>query len=133
MLTLRTFVIIMQSWEVIFLNERLKQLRDALGLSQEDFGKRIGSARNTIANYELGRRKPSKTILKAICREFRVNYFWLTEGELPMFSGTPESVVDEIAEDYNLDDLDKKIIEKYLELPEDKRKAIKEYLKSIFT
>lgn len=50
-----------------------------------------------------------------------------------MFSGTPESVVDEIAEDYNLDDLDKKIIEKYLELPEDKRKAIKEYLKSIFT
>lgn len=133
MLTLRTFVIIMQSWEVIFLNERLKQLRDALGLSQEDFGKRIGSARNTIANYELGRRKPSKTTLKAICREFRVNYFWLTEGELPMFSGTPESVVDEIAEDYNLDDLDKKIIEKYLELPEDKRKAIKEYLKSIFT
>jgi hypothetical protein len=123
----------MQSWEVIFLNERLKQLRDALGLSQEDFGKRIGSARNTIANYELGRRKPSKTTLKAICREFRVNYFWLTEGELPMFSGTPESVVDEIAEDYNLDDLDKKIIEKYLELPEDKRKAIKEYLKSIFT
>ena len=115
------------------MNERLKQLRDALGLSQEDFGKRIGSARNTIANYELGPRKPSKTTLKAICREFRVNYFWLTEGELPMFSGTPESVVDEIAEDYNLDDLDKKIIEKYLELPEDKRKAIKEYLKSIFT
>ena len=66
-------------------------------------------------------------------REFRVNYFWLTEGKGDMFTGTPESVVDEIAEDYNLDDIDKKIIEKYLELSADQRQVLKEYLKSIFT
>lgn len=50
-----------------------------------------------------------------------------------MFTGTPESVVDEIAEDYNLDGIDKKIIEKYLELSADQRQVLKEYLKSIFT
>ena len=71
--------------------------------------------------------------LEGICREFRVNYFWLTEGKGDMFTGTPESVVDEIAEDYNLDDIDKKIIEKYLELSADQRQVLKEYLKSIFT
>lgn len=38
------------------MNERLKLLRETLKLSQDEFGKRIGSARNTIANYELGRR-----------------------------------------------------------------------------
>ena len=114
-------------------NERIKLLREALELSQEEFGKRIGSARNTIANYELGRRNPSNTVLNAICRTFRVNYFWLTEGKGDMFTGTPESVVDEIAEDYNLDDIDKKIIEEYLELSADQRQVLKEYLKSIFT
>ena len=39
------------------------------------------------------------------------------------------NVVEEIAEDYNLDEYDKKIIEKYLELPEDQRLVIKKYLK----
>lgn len=114
------------------MNERLKMLRETLGLSQDEFGKRIGSARNTIANYELGRRKPSNTTVMAICNEFRANYLWLTEGKGDMFSGTPQSVVDELAEDYKLDDIDKKIIEKYLELSEKERAVIKEYLKSIF-
>lgn len=114
------------------MNERLKILRESLGLSQEEFGNRIGSARNTIANYEIGRRNPSNTVVKSICREFRVNYFWLTEGKGDMFVGTPQDVVDEMAEDYNLDDLDKKIIQKYLELNADQRKVLKDYLKSIF-
>lgn len=50
-----------------------------------------------------------------------------------MFVGTPQTVVDEIAEDYNLDDIDKKIVEKFLELSPDQRKVLKDYLKSIFT
>lgn len=108
-------------------------LRKELGLSQDSFGKKLGVTGTAVSRIEKGERALTEQMALSICREFRVNYYWLTEGELPMFSGTPESVVDEIAEDYNLDDLDKKIIEKYLELPEDKRKAIKEYLKSIFT
>lgn len=108
-------------------------MRKELGLSQDAFGKKLGVTGTAVSRIEKGERALTEQMALSICREFRVNYYWLTEGELPMFSGTPESVVDEIAEDYNLDDLDKKIIEKYLELPEDKRKAIKEYLKSIFT
>ena len=50
-----------------------------------------------------------------------------------MFTTTPESVVEELAEDFKLDDIDKKIIEKYLELSDDQRKVIKEYIQSIFT
>ena len=50
-----------------------------------------------------------------------------------MFTGTPENVVDEIAEDYSLDEVDKKIIENYLKLSDEQRNTIKEYLKSIFT
>ncbi len=50
-----------------------------------------------------------------------------------MFTGTPESVIDEIAEDYKLDDIDKKILEKYLSLTVEERAVIKKYLKDIFT
>ena len=114
-------------------SERLRQLRKDLGMSQEEFGRRIGVSNTAISKLEKNERNLTEQTAKPICREFRVNYFWLTEGKGDMFTGTPESVVDEIAEDYNLDDIDKKIIEKYLELSADQRQVLKEYLKSIFT
>ena len=114
-------------------SERLRQLRKDLGMSQEEFGRRIGVSNTAISKLEKNERNLTEQTAKSIFREFRVNYFWLTEGKGDMFTGTPESVVDEIAEDYNLDDIDKKIIEKYLELSADQRQVLKEYLKSIFT
>ena len=67
------------------MNERIKKIREAIGLTQEVFGKRIGSARNTIANYENGNRNPSNSVLLSICREFNVNETWLRTGEGEMF------------------------------------------------
>lgn len=112
--------------------ERVKELRKSLNLTLEKFGEKLGVGKTAISNIEKGNRNLTEQMALAICREFRVNYYWLTKGEEPMFIGTPANVVDEIAEDYNLDDYDKKIIEKYLELSEDQRCVIKTYLKSIF-
>ena len=114
------------------MKDRLKALRKELGMSQEEFGEKIGSARNTIANYEIGRRAPSNAIVMSICREFNVNYLWLTEGEGDMFNSTPQDIVDELAEDFHLDNLDKKIIVEYLKLDEKQRAVIKDYLKNVF-
>ena len=113
--------------------ERIRELRKNLGLSQDAFGKRLGVTGTAISRYEKGERSLTEQMALSICREFHVNYHWLTNGDGPMFIGTPQSVVDEIVEDYNLDELDKKIIEKYLELSEENRRIVKEYLKSIFT
>lgn len=113
--------------------ERVKEIRKTLSLTLEKFGEKLGVGKTAISKIEKNERNLTEQMALSICREFRVNYYWLTEEQLPMFTGTPENIVDEIAEDYNLDEIDKKIIEKYLELSEDKRRTIKEYLKSIFT
>lgn len=102
-------------------------------MSQEEFGKKVGVSNTAISKIEKAERNLTEQMILSICREFRVNYFWLTEGKGEIFSGTPETVIDELAEEYNLDNLDRKIIEKYLSLNEDNRRVIKEYLKSIFT
>lgn len=114
-------------------NERLRKLRNELHLSQDGMGKRLGVTRGALCKIELGDRNLTEQMILAICREFRVNYYWLTKGDLPMFTDTPENVVDEIAEGYSLDEVDKKIIENYLKLSDEQRNTIKEYLKSIFT
>lgn len=67
------------------MNERIKMVREYYRLTQDEFGKRIGSARNTIANYESGNRSPSNSVVLSICREFNVNEGWLRTGEGEMF------------------------------------------------
>lgn len=67
------------------LKDRIKALRKELDINQEQFGNTIGVARNTIANYEIGNRAPMESVLKSICREFNVDYRWLTTGEGDMF------------------------------------------------
>jgi transcriptional regulator with XRE-family HTH domain len=67
------------------MNSRIKMIRTKNDMTQDEFGKRIGSARNTIANYENGNRVPSNAVITSICREFNVNETWLRTGEGEMF------------------------------------------------
>lgn len=67
------------------MNERLKKLRKALDLTQQEFADRIGIKRNSFANYETGRNTPIDAIIVSICREFNVNEDWLRDGIGDMF------------------------------------------------
>ncbi|MFR4200837.1 MAG: helix-turn-helix domain-containing protein [Flavonifractor plautii] len=67
------------------MNERIKELRKALGLTQQKFADKIGVKQNTVAQYEMGRNQPIDTVIALICREFNVNEDWLRYGEGEMF------------------------------------------------
>ena len=67
------------------MNIRIKMIRDNAELTQDAFGKRIGSARNTIANYENGNRTPSNAVITSICKEFGICEKWLRTGEGEMY------------------------------------------------
>lgn len=113
--------------------ERIRELRKALGLSQDAFAKRLGVTGTAVSRYEKGERSLTEQMALSICREFRVNYYWLTEGQGEMFVAMPDSAIDEIVDEYDLDEDDEKMLRKWLELPADHRKIIKDYLRSIFT
>jgi len=67
------------------LKERIKALRKALGLSQSEFGKRLGKALRTIQNWELGVSKIPESELRLIAETFNISYHWLKTGEGEMF------------------------------------------------
>lgn len=67
------------------MNERLRKLRRMLDLTQQEFADKIGMKRNTIANYETDRNKPSNSVISLICREFNVSEPWLRTGQGEMF------------------------------------------------
>lgn len=67
------------------MNNRIKEVRKSLALTQEAFAERIGMKRNSVAMLESGGRTPSELAITAICREFGVNRIWLETGAGEMF------------------------------------------------
>ncbi len=67
------------------MNERIRQLRKELGLTQQQFADKIGTSRANIGKYEVSANAPSSAIISLICREFNVNETWLRDGSGNMF------------------------------------------------
>lgn len=74
------------------INERIRELRKTLNMSQTDFAKQLGTTRDVIGNIEYDRLKrpdQKETLYKLICKEFNVNEEWLRTGEGEMFAEVP--------------------------------------------
>lgn len=110
------------------INDRIFILRNELGLSMEKFGLGIGVTKSSINKLEKGDNNPSERTLKLICSAYNVNYYWLTKGLGEMFTAIPDTIIDEVVDEFNLDKNDRFIIESYLELKEDDRAAVKKFL-----
>lgn len=67
------------------MKDRIKQLRQTLDLTQEEFGKRIGLVKSGISRIENGTTGTTEQTLRSMCREFGASYLWLTTGEGSMF------------------------------------------------
>ena len=74
----------------VSVNERLKLLRLALKLNQEEFGKKVGVSNTAISKLEKSERNVTDQMIISICREFNVNEEWFRTGEGKMFIELPE-------------------------------------------
>lgn len=112
-------------------SERVKEIRKTLDLTMEKFGEKLGVGKTAISNIESGNRNLTEQMSKAICREYNVNYDYLMYGEGEMFDDLPQTIVDELCVQYDLNDFDKALVEMYVSLPSGSRERIKEYMKQL--
>lgn len=112
--------------ELNSLGKRIKKLRIALSLSQREFGERIGIVKTAVSKIENGENSPREQTIMSICREFDVNESWLKEGIGDMFSNTSEDLFDQLANKYNLDEFDIKVIKRYVNFSNEQRHLIKD-------
>lgn len=64
---------------------RVKILRQALGMSQTDFGTKIGVTRGVINNLDRGLTDLQDPLLSLICSVFNARREWLETGKGEMF------------------------------------------------
>ena len=77
-------------------NERIKEVRKSLGLTLDKFGQRIGLKKSAVSLIENGKNSVTDANIKAICREFGVDYIWLTTGDGEMFVETDDDFIERI-------------------------------------
>ena len=77
----------------ISINDRIKIVRKQLGLSQPEFGKRLGVSRDVIANIErtAGTVTPNELLIDHICSVYGVDPIWMETGEGEMFHKPSEA------------------------------------------
>lgn len=112
--------------------ERVKEVRKALGLTLDKFGEKVGVKKQTVSRIENGVNNVTDQMVLSICREFNVNYDFLMNGEGEMFDDLPQTVLDELCAQYDLDDLDRSIVQMYLEMPEQVRNYLKQEIRKRF-
>lgn len=76
--------------------ERIREIRKALGLTLEKFGEKIGMKKNSVSQLENGKNSVTEQVVKAICREYNVDYMWLTTGDGEMFIDTDDDFIERI-------------------------------------
>ena len=76
------------------INQRIKELRLELGLSQAKFAKAISISNGYIAGLELGNRNVNDRLIKLICITFNVREEWLKNGQGNMFNEAPNQLAD---------------------------------------
>ena len=113
--------------------ERVKEVRKSLDLTLEKFGEKVGVTKQTVSRIENGVNNLTEQMTKSICREFGVDYIWLTTGEGEMFVETDDDFMEKIDRIMiDEDDARRNLFKFMLELSMDDIKAIDRIIDKVF-
>lgn len=117
------------NYSEIYVAQRIKQLRQAKGLTQKAFAVSLGIVQGYLSGIEQGKKIPSYTLLMAICHIHGVSEEWLFGGTdlEPLRTQQPQDVsleremqgiplLKSIPADFP-DDIDERLISDYIRIP----------------
>ena len=98
-------------------NERIKQIRSVLNISQREFSRQIFISQSSYGEIETGVRNVNDRIIQLISTRFNVNKRWLKTGAGEMFNAEkPDLQLEHLIDIYN--QLDKPLQEYLIEQSE---------------
>lgn len=111
------------------IHERIKQVRDYYGLSQEEFGDKINiKTRAHISALERGKRNVTDRIISDVCRVYGINRRWLETGEGEMRSNESAFIEVVMTSLGDLEPIDQAIIKTYLLLDKKYKEGFRQFL-----
>lgn len=75
------------------INDRLKLIRETIGLNQASFAELFEVSQRTLSNWETGRNEPSLEVLQKLYLSYRVNLNWLLSGNGQMILDLSDNLI----------------------------------------
>ena len=113
------------------INERLKLLRKELGLTQIEFGEKIGLKKSAASQVEKDGYSINPRLLQLICSTFNISEKWLTEGKGDIYTSDEEAILDKLAGMYDLSESQMIFAKQWLQLPATAKDAVVDYIVSV--
>lgn len=109
------------------MKDRIKAVRKKFGLTQAEFSVKLGLSPTSAAAWEKKDAQiPTESMQLLICRTFGINKEWLESGIGEMEETRNKSLLDTIADSYNLSDLERDVISVFLEMDDSQKKVFLE-------
>ena len=112
---------------------RIKEIRKALKMTQNEFAESLQINRVTVGNWEIGKAHCPNRSLVQISAMFNVSMDWLTKGKGEMFVESAESIVEDVMRDNpQFGDIERSIVRNWLRIPHDERLRILDTISKVF-
>ncbi len=105
------------------ISEQLSKIRKLHKLTMKEVAEAIGISLSAYQKYENGTRDVSTATLSKLADFYHVTTDYLLRRE----TGEPE-IIDQLASEFNMTALEKKILDNYLSLPKNIRTDLMEFL-----
>lgn len=114
------------------INERFREVREHLNLSQDEFATKANRTRSEIKNIEYNKTSPKEEVIKAVCAAHNINRKFLELGEEPKILPDTDEEAEFITEllmdtDDPVADIIKSIMGVYRSLDADDKTKFREF------
>lgn len=113
------------------INDRIRALREELGLSQTAFGEPIGLSRDEVKNIEYKKTAPKEITIPLICKEYSVSEAWLRDGiGEPYLKREDDDDLKVIFDEIGVpdDEVIKAIVKSYWQLSDSDKAAVRQFI-----
>ena len=107
---------------------QIKIFRKSLKKTQAEFGELLGTGRDVISNYEIGRVKPTDTFIQLLVSKYNVSEEWLRTGQGEMLQKSETTLFAAFAKRYDLTPAEQQVARYLLALSSDERQQILKHL-----
>lgn len=113
------------------MHNRIKLIRNELGLNQKNFANKLGIGQSTLAMIEVGKRSLNERHIKLICSQFTVNEEWLRTGLGNIFNDS-DDLYELFGYQINtMTEVEKNFLINFLKLSSEERQLTIKYLKKL--
>ena len=114
------------------INQRIRNLRKELGLSQKDFGLKIGLGQAAVSRLEQSKVVVIEQNIRLICETFGINEAWLRtgEGEREAVSAASDPFLP-LRQKHQLSFIEEQVLRIYFKLDETARASVCQYVQTV--